>query len=303
MRAYTFAGRPWREPITKAGTDLEWPQNETETEKPRKKTHMRTTIIAISLLTLAPIGNAGVPAQTERDVQIVSVDFETNAFEVHNFGGGNQAVDGWRFCTHSASQARQYTNPAGLNGVVIPSGTSMFVYMDNDAPKGINQFNASDLGVFATSFGQGPYTIELFWPNGGSLSFGSTDDMVDHIQWSVNGVNNPVAATRSQQAVNAGLWNAANAWIVTSGNTESFSLIPAGGILHQPGDYQVNEPSPNCNDADIAAPFGVLDLADIGAFVTAFTSGGSDADIAAPFGVFDLADISAFVTAFTAGCP
>lgn len=55
--------------------------------------------------------------------------------------------------------------------------------------------------------------------------------------------------------------------------------------------------------ADLAPPFGVLDLGDINAFVSAFASGGSQADLAAPFGVLDLADINAFVTAFMAGCP
>ena len=58
-----------------------------------------------------------------------------------------------------------------------------------------------------------------------------------------------------------------------------------------------------CNDADIAEPFGVLDLADISAFVGGFTSMDPIADIAEPFGVFDLSDISAFVGSFTGGCP
>jgi len=58
-----------------------------------------------------------------------------------------------------------------------------------------------------------------------------------------------------------------------------------------------------CNDADIAEPFGVLDLADIAGFTTAFTTQQPAADIAAPFGVYDLADIGAFVAAFTGGCP
>ena len=61
---------------------------------------------------------------------------------------------------------------------------------------------------------------------------------------------------------------------------------------------------PECNLADNAEPFGVLDLADIGGFVTAFQGGcGAAADIAAPFGVCDLADIGLFVTEFQAGCP
>lgn len=55
--------------------------------------------------------------------------------------------------------------------------------------------------------------------------------------------------------------------------------------------------------ADLADPAGVLDLADIQAFVTAFVAMGGVADLAPPAGVFDLSDIEAFVTSFTAGCP
>lgn len=55
--------------------------------------------------------------------------------------------------------------------------------------------------------------------------------------------------------------------------------------------------------ADLAAPFGVLDLADVSAFITGFTGNDAVADLAAPFGVWDLSDISAFVAAFSAGCP
>ena len=55
--------------------------------------------------------------------------------------------------------------------------------------------------------------------------------------------------------------------------------------------------------ADLAPPFGVLDLADISVFVTGFQAQAAVADLAEPFGVFDLADIAAFVGSFTAGCP
>ncbi len=57
-----------------------------------------------------------------------------------------------------------------------------------------------------------------------------------------------------------------------------------------------------CNPADIAAPFGVLDLNDVQAFVSAFIAGDTLADLAEPFGVLDLADLQAFVGAFIAGC-
>jgi hypothetical protein len=54
--------------------------------------------------------------------------------------------------------------------------------------------------------------------------------------------------------------------------------------------------------ADLATPFGVLDLADIGAFVGAFVANEAIADLDQN-GVFDLADISEFVASFVNGCP
>jgi hypothetical protein len=54
---------------------------------------------------------------------------------------------------------------------------------------------------------------------------------------------------------------------------------------------------------DLALPIGVLDLSDIVAFVTAFTSSDPAADLAEPLGVQDLQDIVAFVATFTDGCP
>ncbi len=58
-----------------------------------------------------------------------------------------------------------------------------------------------------------------------------------------------------------------------------------------------------CNAADISVPFGVLDLNDIGVFISAFVNQTPAADIAPPFGVYDLADINVFVSAFVTGCP
>lgn len=58
-----------------------------------------------------------------------------------------------------------------------------------------------------------------------------------------------------------------------------------------------------CNAADIVAPFGVLDLGDLQAFIAAFTGQQPEADIAAPFGVYDLADVQLFISTFLGGCP
>lgn len=60
--------------------------------------------------------------------------------------------------------------------------------------------------------------------------------------------------------------------------------------------------APDC-PADLAPPFGVLDLADVQAFVTGFTTQDPIADLAPPFGVWDLGDVQAFVDSFISGCP
>lgn len=57
-----------------------------------------------------------------------------------------------------------------------------------------------------------------------------------------------------------------------------------------------------CAEADLAEPFGELDLSDITAFVEGFTARQDISDLV-PDGVWDLADIGAFVESFEAGCP
>jgi hypothetical protein len=57
-----------------------------------------------------------------------------------------------------------------------------------------------------------------------------------------------------------------------------------------------------CNPADLAQLWGVLDLADVSAFVTGFLNQQPIADLNND-GILDLADVGLFVTNFTAGCP
>lgn len=76
-----------------------------------------------------------------------------------------------------------------------------------------------------------------------------------------------------------------------------------GSVMNSAGDglntcaYRV--PCP----ADLAAPYGLLDLSDVLAFISAFGAMDAHADFAAPYGLFDLADVLEFVGAFNAGCP
>ncbi len=75
-----------------------------------------------------------------------------------------------------------------------------------------------------------------------------------------------------------------------------------GGTGIVPGANLVYEDADACI-ADISAPFGVLDLADITLFIGWFQFRNPGADLAEPLGVFDLADVTAFIASFNAGCP
>ena len=59
----------------------------------------------------------------------------------------------------------------------------------------------------------------------------------------------------------------------------------------------------NACPADLAAPLGTLNFADVQAFLAAFGTEQPEADLAAPMGTFNFADVQAFLSAFGAGCP
>ena len=66
--------------------------------------------------------------------------------------------------------------------------------------------------------------------------------------------------------------------------------------------YLLQTARPGSCAADLAPPFGVLDLADINAFTNGFVDRSPASDIGEPFGVFDLADVLGFIASFEAGC-
>jgi hypothetical protein len=74
-----------------------------------------------------------------------------------------------------------------------------------------------------------------------------------------------------------------------------------GGAVFVDSVTLESEPT-GCNNADIAEPYGILDLTDINKFVIGFTIQDPAGDINGN-GIFDLTDINLFVTAFLSGCP
>jgi hypothetical protein len=85
--------------------------------------------------------------------------------------------------------------------------------------------------------------------------------------------------------------------IELTGDFAGMTQPPPGGVMAIAGAYNI----PACALADLAEPFGLLDLADVTAFVAGFVAMSPIADLNAD-GLFDLADINLFVTSFLGGC-
>lgn len=93
-------------------------------------------------------------------------------------------------------------------------------------------------------------------------------------------------------------------WAVTVWTTESASpvLARSWNMWGLSIEISPEDVSSGCGCvADVAAPFGILDLADVQFFITGFITQDPIADLDGS-GVFDLADVQAFIGAFTTGC-
>jgi len=238
------------------------------------------TLNVNSLLVMTVLCASIAPAAaTEREIQFRSVDFTTKIIELHNFGASDQSLNGWRLCSHSDDDGEfNYTTSTGFNGFTIEAGTSMFLWVDNDGPLDSDNVNINQLGGandFASNLDQDAYSIGLYWPNGGSVQFFLGDDMADHMQWNIGGLDNTQADGRSSLAASANLWTDADLWISTTATTARIELNDlTGSELHGPSDFDVIEPSPADFDGS-----GIVDGGDLAFWEAAYnTNSTADAD-------------------------
>ncbi len=173
----------------------------------------------------------------ERNVQIRTINFQQQWVEVHNFGTQDQALDGWRFCTHDENQVRQYSSVPAFNGVVLSAGESLFLMYNNDAVAA-NEFNISALGNFAVPLDtSGAYAIQFYF----QTPFGVGDNIADHLQFSTSGSDDDQADERNDEAVLGGVWADENDWVAVSSATSLIQIDEnvATNDLHSSGDYGV----------------------------------------------------------------
>jgi hypothetical protein len=177
-----------------------------------------------------------------RDVQIVDIDFELEVVEVFNFGVSSEDLSGWRFCSHDENEIRRYSSLTGLNGVVVGPDQSLFIHFANDAPAEPGHVNLPS-GAFALPLDRGPYALGLYFS---PVVFTDGNTIADHVQWSIDGVDNTSADERSDEAEAGGVWTDQSLWAVTHADTLALTLRESaeGLVLHGPDDYiAVPEPS------------------------------------------------------------
>lgn len=176
----------------------------------------------------------------ERGVQISHVQFDTQVVTLKNFGGVEEPLDGWRFCTHDEDSVRRYSGSTGLNGVTLAPGETLDIHFLNDA------IDASDInistigGAFATPLDQDAYGMQIYFD---PVSFGNGNTIADHLQWSLDGIDDVSADERSDEAEAGGVWVDQTNWIATTAQTISIALDDTSGAsLHSPINYSTEEP-------------------------------------------------------------
>lgn len=254
-----------------------------------------------ALASMAMIGAASaLSSAAERDVQFIIIIPESRQIVIDNTGSDPVDLSGWRFCTHNTSVVRRYTDPAGLDGIVIEPGVNLILHLSNDAPADMeNHINIADLGGSFATFEFDAFAMGMYFPgSSGNVNFGDGNTIADHIQWSLFGLNNFTADDRTDEAVAGGVWTAVDDWIAVEPDTVLIELIDQSfGQLHGPDDYRVTASCP----ADLTGD-GMLNFFDVSTFLTAFNSMNPAADFTGD-GMFNFFDVSQFLSAFNAGCP
>ena len=189
-----------------------------------------------------------------------------------------------------------------ISGTIIESGgTNLFACGWNDKGLVLIPDLEGDEPLYGVSYA---VSNDGMWVGVGSDAFGSfAFGFVWHESW-------PAARRFTEWVVDATgvaiddeiyeVWSVFN-----DGERYHFTVrsYPPLGDPDEGVDYvSMSVVAPPC-PADVAAPFGLLDLADVTAFAAAFLAGESLADLAPPFGLLDLADVNGFVASFLAGCP
>jgi hypothetical protein len=245
---------------------------------------------------------------TTSDDTVVAVDGQIVAREASPSGDG----DNWdNFDNTSINSAGDYVFSGDTDGVTTTDEfiayNGVIAVREGDSVGGLtlgsacNALAINELGQAVFVFSTAEETETLFYAADASdlasaVKIASVGDALD---FTGDGIADAVIDDfNASNTIGPGLDLAEDGRVFVE-----IDMIPTGGAPIE-AIVALGLPGPGpCNAADNAAPFGVLDLADVQGFIAGFLAQTAAADLAAPFGVWDLADINAFIAAFNAGCP
>ncbi len=217
------------------------------------------------------------PNNAARNVGFVFDSATGDAFEVGALPGANGAlafdvseaghVVGSSMQNQGSGRPFIWSDAGGMQEIPLPTGTSQ------GSARGVNSAG------WAVGTASSAFAIPFLYD--GDATYRIADLVPAGTGWDLSTNTSSSALGISEDGVIVGTG-------VLNGEVRAYAMIPVAG---------------GCNEADLAEPFGVLDLADVQGFIAGFVSQDPIADIAPPSGVFDLADVQAFIAAFNAGCP
>jgi len=211
---------------------------------------MNRYVTAVAGLALA---SAAVAAP--RDIQFRTVDLANGVVELHNFGETSEDLSGWRFCSHDESVVRRYSDAAGLDGVSIAPGESLYVHFNGTADEP-GEVNTSTVGGNFAPLSSTAYAIQIYFS---PVSFGNGNTMADNIQWTADGTPDSMADERTDEAIAGGIWGALDDFISLDSGAFVRLINLTGGELNNSGDYRVAGAIQDCNMNGRDDVFEILD--------------------------------------------
>jgi hypothetical protein len=187
------------------------------------------------------------------------------------------------------------SGPMTVPGALIPDGPGSYT---------LAGLLPATLTIVGDSLGApiDPGPLPLSLPLAGSLAFNPDGSATVSLAISLDGLSQTIDTSTLPPlpdipfplpTITGGTAN-----VILSLAVASISLDAAGSSIA----LIANAQAAGCNAADIAEPYNILDLADLTAFIIAFTGLDPVADLDNN-GLFDLTDLTLYITAFNAGCP
>jgi len=163
---------------------------------------------------------------TNAAVVFSELDLVNNTITLTNTDNSVVDLGGWRFCSHDTDSSRVYSSSSHFNGTSIAANGSLVIDTTSIPFAGLLGGNTMSVGLYVNS------------------SFGSSDALEAFIQFGPEGTSGGGSPeTRTQTAVNAGLWDATGSFVQVGATDTSILLNDLNSSVGASSFTSVPEPS------------------------------------------------------------